>query len=458
LLAFLHNHPEDLAERLTEAGIDKRSCAELTEAINSMYKWYQNAQKCYVYLYDVPKKPWEDSDWFTRGWTLQELIAPSHLVFYDSNWTRLGTKEDLKSDISRLTGIPESVLLGLTPMLVPVADKMSWASRRRTTRTEDMAYCLMGIFDVNMPLLYGEGPKAFKRLQEEIIRQNNTHTIFAWRKTDFPHVYYGALAPSLACFDLPGTRFIFNSTERPPSVSSCGVHVEVYLRRQEPHEDLYEAILQRQRVSDGLSPSILVLHIPGGPRESGKDRKIFTGDNFVRVDASNINYIDLKDWPSDLRNKSKMEIVLNNVSTTPPLVSKPELTQEIYILKAEPQEILGEKEEVYPFSSRNYLAKRKSGKIIGLLYNIHPRWFIVAVGLGAFGAPWCQILIPNLLDQVSQAQEVYRAFSLESHAPLLATHKLEGIHAAVWLSHSISWPILCVSVEMSSVLEIVQAV
>jgi hypothetical protein len=122
-----------------------------------MYKWYQNAQKCYVYLYDVPTKQWTDSDWFTRGWTLQELIAPSHLVFYDSDWTELGTKESLKNVISQLTGIPESVLLGLTPMLVPVAERMSWASRRCTTRIEDRAYCLMGIFDVNMPLLYGEG-------------------------------------------------------------------------------------------------------------------------------------------------------------------------------------------------------------------------------------------------------------------------------------------------------------
>jgi hypothetical protein len=335
----------------------------------------------------------------------------------------------------------------LTPSLVPVAEKMSWASGRRTTRTEDMAYCLMGIFDVNMPLLYGEGSKAFKRLQEEIIRTTNTYTIFAWRTTDSSHVYHSALAPSPKCFDLSGTRFIFNSTERPPSVSSRGVHVEVYLKKHGPHDDLYEAVFQRERDSDGLSPSILVLHVPGEPRGGGNNRKVFPGDDFVRVNASYMSYIDLRDWPSDLRNKSKMEIVLNNVSATPALVSNLELTLEIYTLGATPQGYLGEVDETFSFSSRNYLAKLKSGKIIGLVYNLHSRWFMVVVGLTASAAPWCQILIPNLLDWDSQAEEIYRAFYLESSTPLLATHKLEGANAAAWLSHSTRCPILCVSVE-----------
>lgn len=418
-----------------------------------MYKWYKNAQECYVYLHDVPARHWTDSNWFTRGWTLQELIAPAHVVFYNTNWTRLGTKEDMKDDISRITGIRESVLSGLNPFLVPVAEKMSWASKRRTTRTEDMAYCLMGIFDVNMPLLYGEGSKAFRRLQEEIIRQNSTYSIFVWRTADASHLYHGALAPSPACFDSPETRFICNSTERPASIISRGVQMEVYLRKHKQHEDLYEAVLQRERVSDGLSPSILVLHVPGKPPESGKDRKAITGDNFVRVKASHINHVDLNDWPSDLRDWSKMEIVLNNVSTTPPLPSRPDLTQEIYILNAEPQGFLGEG-EAFSFTSRNYLAKPKCGKIIGLLYNLHPRWFIVVVGLAASGAPWCRILIPNVPDRVAQAQEVYGAFSLESDAPT-PTHELEGIHAATWLGHVSRWPILCISVDMDD-LEIAQ--
>ena len=412
-----------------------------------MYKWYKNARKCYVYLYDVPAKSWADSDWFTRGWTLQELIAPSHLVFYDSNWTPLGTKEDLTRDISRLTGIRETVLSGLSPLLVPVGEKMSWASRRRTTRTEDMAYCLMGIFDVHMPLLYGEGPKAFMRLQEEIIRISDTYTIFVWQTTDVSRFYHGALAPSPSCFDQSAPQFIFNSTEGPASVSSRGVQMEVYLRRREPHEDLYEAVFQCERDSDGLSPSIWVLHVPGEPREHGKDRTISPGDNFVRVHASSINYVNLKNWPSDLRNRSKTEILLNHVSTTAPLPSRPGLTQEIFILNTMPQRFLGESVEAFPFSSRNLFAKPKSGQMIGFLYSLGPYWFIVTVGLAASGAPWCQIL-PSLFSQITAASDVYKAFSLESDARLTSTHILEGVRAAVWLTRSTLWPILCVSVEI----------
>jgi hypothetical protein len=444
---------------LTETGINKKSCAELTEAINSMYKWYKNAQQCYVYLYDVPEKHWTKSDWFTRGWTLQELIAPSRLGFYDFKWTKLGTKEGFKDDISRITGIRESILSGLTPLLVPVAEKMSWVSRRQTTRIEDTAYCLMGIFDVNMPLLYGEGSKAFQRLQIEIIRRSNTYTIFAWRIPNFPHRYHSALALSPTYFNHSEVQFVFKSLDRPALTTSLGIRVEVYLRRYRPHDDLYrdlyEAVFQRERESDGLSPSILVLHIPGEPQESEIDGEIPAGDNFVRVNPSYLDFVDLKYWPSDLRNRSKTEIVLNDVSIEPPLPSRPELTQTIYIVKAEPQGFLEENGEAMSFSARNYLAKPNSGKMIGLIYNIHPRWFIIAVGLAASGAPWCQILIPPVLNRVSQAQELYGAFDLKSDVSLPAVHKLKEIHASVWLNPSINHPILCVSVEIGSLLEIV---
>jgi hypothetical protein len=344
-------------------------------------------------------------------------------------------------------------------MLIPVAEKLVRASRRCTTRTEDLAYCLMGIFDVNMPLLYREGCKAFKRLQEEIIRQTNTYTIFAWQTTDCSHVYHGALAPSLQCFDLSRTHFIFNSTGRSPSVSPHGVRMEVYLKRREAHEDLYEAVLPRKRYLDRLSPSILVLHIPGKPLEPEHHRKIFAGDDFAGVDASHINYVDVNDWPLDLRNRSKMEVVLNNVSTISPQVSMPELTQELFIVDdVEPQEFLGDVGEAISFSFRNYLTKPKFGKMIGLLYNFPSRWFIAVIGRAAHGSPWCQILSPKQLDPVVKAHDIYRAFSLESDTPLLATHRLDGIYAAVWLSYTSRRPILCVSVDIDCALEIVQAV
>ena len=167
--------------------IDKKSSAELSEAINSMYRWYSNAGECYAYLRDVV---WDNEDceasklsfrrslWFTRGWTLQELLAPSSVMFLDRQWRFFGTKEDLAREISAVTGI--SIGCMDDPWSACAATKMSWVSRRATSRVEDMAYCMLGLFEVNMPLLYGEGKKAFLRLQLEIIKQSDDETIFAW--------------------------------------------------------------------------------------------------------------------------------------------------------------------------------------------------------------------------------------------------------------------------------------
>lgn len=171
--------------------IDKTSSAELSEAINSMYRWYKEAQVCYAYLADVPSgedlrypdSPFAKSRWFTRGWTLQELIAPSSLVFYGKDWREIGTKMSLQNLVSAITGIPISVLKFGDIENFSVAQKMSWASKRQTTRVEDIAYCLMGLFGVNMPMLYGEGERAFGRLQEEIMKTSDDHTLFAWTES-----------------------------------------------------------------------------------------------------------------------------------------------------------------------------------------------------------------------------------------------------------------------------------
>ncbi|KAK3389387.1 heterokaryon incompatibility protein-domain-containing protein [Podospora didyma] len=172
--------------------IDKSSSAELSEAINSMYAWYAQAHICYVYLSDVDSRHHDNnkvdtldlvrkSRWFTRGWTLQELLAPSNIVFYLKDWQLLGTKNALAVLISEVTGIDE-VCLHKRKRLdeYSIAQRMAWAANRQTTREEDMAYCLLGIFGINMPLLYGEGSKAFRRLQEEIIKVSDDHSIFAF--------------------------------------------------------------------------------------------------------------------------------------------------------------------------------------------------------------------------------------------------------------------------------------
>jgi hypothetical protein len=172
--------------------IDKRSSAELSEAINAMFSWYEGAQCCYAYLADVPggysvpvrgpEDPFLKSRWFTRGWTLQELIAPEKVIFCSQDWTEFGTKETLAYEIHMSTGIPSSVLLNSKNLeKASVAQRMSWASRRNTTREEDIAYCLIGLFHVNIPMLYGEGNRAFERLQLEIIKTLYDQSIFAWK-------------------------------------------------------------------------------------------------------------------------------------------------------------------------------------------------------------------------------------------------------------------------------------
>ncbi|KAH8668817.1 heterokaryon incompatibility protein-domain-containing protein [Xylariales sp. PMI_506] len=151
--------------------IDKTSSAELSEAINSMYQWYSRAAVCYAYLSDFSELrpddyPFEQSLWFTRGWTLQELIAPIKVVFYDRNWECIGTLDDaaLLGRVQAITSIPAECLRRvMPPSEFSVAKRMSWAANRHCTRVEDVAYSLMGLFDVNMPLLYGEGDKAFTR-------------------------------------------------------------------------------------------------------------------------------------------------------------------------------------------------------------------------------------------------------------------------------------------------------
>ncbi|KAI0597560.1 heterokaryon incompatibility protein-domain-containing protein [Biscogniauxia sp. FL1348] len=240
--------------------IDKSSSAELTEAINSMFAWYKRSAICYAFLSDFKPDPalvltevaaWfeerERSEkhvgpyndprplngrevemldsikrnlgkcrWFTRGWTLQELIAPTRVIFYDSRWNCFGTKAQLAPILSWITRIDSNVLKGGSLEEVLVGRRMSWASSRETTRVEDMAYCLLGIFDINMPLLYGEGEKAFTRLQEEIIQSSNDLSIFAWEadrddRRRFRGLYASSPAEFKGCRNIVNPSFEWNN-------------------------------------------------------------------------------------------------------------------------------------------------------------------------------------------------------------------------------------------------------
>ena len=169
--------------------IDKTSSTELSEAINSMFTWYVHAEVCYALLEDVASGDVVYSDnsdfrkarWHTRGWTLQELLAPSIVVFMSRDWTQLGTKSSLANLLESITGIHRAYLTRQQNFrTTAIATRMKWASRRRTTRVEDEAYCLLGLFGINMPTIYGEGARAFQRLQEEIVRRSFDTTLFAW--------------------------------------------------------------------------------------------------------------------------------------------------------------------------------------------------------------------------------------------------------------------------------------
>ncbi|KAI0522107.1 HET domain protein [Xylaria bambusicola] len=207
--------------------IDKTSSAELTEAINSMFNWYRDAKVCYAWLADLPgpsEQPIESSlgncRWFTRGWTLQELIAPRRVEFYDRHWNFRGTKDELKGLIADVSHIGKAVLADPDDIYrVSIAQRMSWAANRQTTRPEDVAYCLIGIFGVNMPMLYGEGQRAFLRLQEEIVKETNDLSLFAWKATSADQRYRGIFARSPSEFHDCGAVTLIDDTMLSPEFS-----------------------------------------------------------------------------------------------------------------------------------------------------------------------------------------------------------------------------------------------
>lgn len=319
--------------------IDKESSAELSEAINSMFKWYRQAHVCYAFLFDVndPKKKEErrieESRWFSRGWTLQELIAPRDVQFFDHAWKQLGTRQGYEHDrshldrstqwpfadgLSKATGIPISILtrsergdcgdlrntsgpLGFIPgrshwfddgrcrhcfrqdelpsMIgrYSVAQRMSWVANRTTTRKEDIAYCMLGIFGVNMPLLYGEGEHAFVRLQEEIIKISEDQSILAFK---YPSAYTSSTRGNLLAM-IPkyfeGSNITTQVHRNPSAMNFTAKALELELvlfpcrytvdwqGSKEHRGKIYLAVLDCTYTSDLASrPSILIEEVDPG--------------------------------------------------------------------------------------------------------------------------------------------------------------------------------------------------
>ena len=279
--------------------IDKRSSAELSEAINTMFKWYERSSECYVHLGDVEYSPDEllllnqpeenvwsaegwptvrakfrKSSWFTRGWTLQELLAPDRakVLFFDANWNLIGDLPTLANEVSDITGIEESFMGFRHPLdsfICPsteasVAKRMSWASHRQTSREEDMAYCLLGLFNVHMPLLYGEGAeKAFFRLQIEIMNSRDDESLFAWTSNQY---ISGMLATSPKDFAHSGNiEQCLRSSRRPYLMTNKGLEIHVPSKHvnQESKRGRILVFLQCWKKEDAL-PLLLELQQDGG--------------------------------------------------------------------------------------------------------------------------------------------------------------------------------------------------
>ncbi|CAK7228113.1 hypothetical protein SEUCBS140593_006806 [Sporothrix eucalyptigena] len=283
--------------------IDKTNSTELFEAINSMFMWYRNAWICYVYLSDAggsspvysnPRQDyWHLFKWYRRGWTLQELVASRHIAFYGSGWGPLGTKEEHLLLIAKATGIDAAILAAGDDLeahlaRISVARRMHWLAYRETTRPEDMAYCMLGIFGISMPVLYGEGDRAFLRLQEEILKTVDDQSLFAWKEDDSLDYYradygdsfrrWGLLARSAADFRVAASvaRFRDTRASRPAiHTTSRGVQTTLLMCEDRSYEtgDIFLAVLNCH-----------VGHIPG-VYAGIRLKRMTSTDEYVRIDT-----------------------------------------------------------------------------------------------------------------------------------------------------------------------------
>jgi hypothetical protein len=228
--------------------INKDSSAELSEAINSMFQWYQNAKICYAYLVDIltsssgkaeentgkQSKDWVPKEfytsrWFRRGWTLQELLAPEDVVFFARDWTRIGTKQTLYNHIRTITGVNKGALKWpWTISSYSVATRISWAAGRKTSRPEDRAYSLLGILGVHMPLLYGEAEYAFQRLQTELVKLSDDETLFVHSGPNILAEGPDAFISNSELYSM-ATALPRSTQDRPYSITNMGLSMEIPL-------------------------------------------------------------------------------------------------------------------------------------------------------------------------------------------------------------------------------------
>ncbi|KAF6816344.1 hypothetical protein CSOJ01_02967 [Colletotrichum sojae] len=406
--------------------IDKTSSAELSESINSMFQWYQNAIVCFVYLSDVigvdlnsPDSTFRHSRWFTRGWTLQEVIAPREVKFFDKGWGYIDSKQSSTSFcalLANITGISKQVLVGTALLTdVSVANKMRWAAMRQTTRLEDTAYCLLGLFNVNIPLLYGEGVRAFVRLQEQILRETDDQSIFLWGIPPFyrhrPDTFHGLLVESPSLFSLP-TSFD-------------------YVQPLPPSKFSYSA--QSTVTSQGLRATVLLADLT-----PGIVLKRLWGDQFARVissDGSGVLALEKHFEETD-------GVYTNIYVKQSPFYALPQI-----LVRS------GQSPQVYPVigayppeswdASLSMIRTRepRSGRVIAILrFGLHERppipLFDVAIGLRRVCGQWAlcyekrpwSMEIPNLETVYSRSSAIDSGVNLPDslyHVKIMTTKKMK---------------------------------
>lgn len=392
----------------------------------------------------------------------KELIAPLEVVFFDTNWKRLSARFHIEDELRRITGIPQTVFRGKHLGTFSVYERMKWASQRETTRTEDMAYCLMGIFDINMPLLYGEGDKAFLRLQEQIIRQNTRdYSVFVWsalsNAQDDPKpsssqlgssqlsstappssqgsnetvtldralpMSCGPLALSPLCFSMKG-RTRPGRTAAPIKLTGSDIQLTVRLIPLTGQHHLFRAILPLalETRSPKYTPSlaIYVMKISS----SGQDQE--DSPKFVRVKPSIVEHA--KRYYEDTEEDVKpSEITLCTVKRTLWIRALPKSTLSIYAQGPQPFKLLGTTAYARRSAGCEVHVEEVVGKAAGFAYQSPAGTRIVVIGLNSYGAPWAHILICEIDAEDSE----YESFNPETYDSFEDNDQNGGLGVIVW--------------------------
>jgi hypothetical protein len=383
--------------------IDKSSSAELSEALNSMYLWYNKAAVCYVYFSDVTVLSFAPTlsvfrriKWFKRGWTLQELLAPAEVLFFSKEWEVLGSKEDFKEVITALTGIPSAALEGTALDQFSVAERMSWASKRETKRVEDIAYSLMGIFDVHMPLIYGERERAFIRLQEEIIRSSDDQSIFAWKDPNpsFPaEIHLGLLAHSPNCFAKSKNIYSLGSLSRADdfAITNKGIRINLFVVPLPGARNIYHASLECYfGDSKTGSPSIYLVRLTGSEEEWGSSSE----SQFARIRGSQIDILEnpqkitgshVRLYVRQIHKANRNRPVSSNQTLF--LIHRPKLNSFYY-----PTSIRVIPSDCWDPQTRIFTSNQSSGKLGAMNLSYENILFLVIFGICTLGNPWVRVI------------------------------------------------------------------